>query len=125
MSEDLSIMEMTAPGPADDVWIVDYRVMPWPDGTRVTVELGLSPFRQFPAMDVSVIQPDGRVLRTASVVGTLERRPAPTLHLPKLERGASLLVLIEMLQGEAVTQQLAVPFEVGGPIVRKVLDENG
>jgi hypothetical protein len=124
MPEDLSL-EMDAPAPADDVRVVDYRVMPWPDGSRVTVEMGLTPFRHFPAMDVSVLQPDGQVLRTASVVGTLERRPAPTLHLPKLERGAQLIVLVEMLNGESVTQQLAVPFEVGGPIVRKVLDGNG
>ena len=39
--------------PPDDVRVTDYRVMPWPDGTRVTVEMGLTQFRVFPAMDIN------------------------------------------------------------------------
>ena len=47
--------------------------MPWPDGTRVTVEIGLTPFKHFPAMDVSILSVEGQVLRTSSVVGAIER----------------------------------------------------
>jgi hypothetical protein len=103
--------------------VTDYRVLPWPDGSRVTVELGLTPFRQFPAMDISVLATSGEVLRTTSMVGAVERRPAPTIHLPPLDPGTKLAVLIEMLDGERVTQQIIVPFDVGGPIIKqKVTD---
>lgn len=104
--------------PPDDVRVTDYRVMPWPDGTRVTVEMGLTPFRVFPAMDVSIAMPDGVVVRQVSCVGALERRPAPTLHLPRLDRGAALLAVIEMLHGDDVRQRVIVPFAVAGPIIK-------
>ncbi len=123
MTEDIQLYEKSSQPAPDNVRVTDYRVMPWPDGTRVTVEFGLTPFRQFPALDVSVTTLDGQVLRAASVVGAMERRPAPTLHLPRLERGTALVALIELLDGESVTQQVTVPFEVGGPIVRQVLSE--
>jgi hypothetical protein len=123
MSEDLFFVENGPRPPADPVRVTDYRVMPWPDGTRVTIEMGLTPFRQFPAMDVSILSIEGRMLRTVSVVGAIERRPAPTLHLPNLERGSKLAVLIEILDGETVTQQVIVPFDVGGPIIKRVIEE--
>jgi hypothetical protein len=109
--------------PADPVRVTDYRVMPWPDGSRVTVEMGLTPFKQFPAMDISIVATSGEVLRTTSLVGTIERRPSPTLHLPSLQQGTKLAVLIEMLDGETVTQQIIVPFEVGGPIIKREVSE--
>ena len=123
MSDDILFVEPGAPAqPADDVRVTDYRVMPWPDGTRVTVELGLTPFRQFPAMDISILATNGDVLRTISLVGTLERRPSPTLHIPPLDAGTKLAVLIEMLAGETVTQQVIVPFEARGPIIKHVVE---
>ena len=108
--------------PADDVRVTDYRVMPWPDGSRVTVEMGLTPFRQFPAMDVMVANEAGEIFRQVSLVGTIERRPAPTLWLPRLPRGTSLLVVIDMINAGRVYQQVVVPFEVAGPILKKVLE---
>ena len=105
--------------PADPVRVTDYRVMPWPDGTRVTVEMGLTPFKQFPAMDISILSTSGEILRTTSMVGAVERRPSPTLHLPPVQQGAKLAILIEMLEGEQVTQQIIVPFAVGGPIIKQ------
>ncbi len=120
MADDIQLFgESEAPLPApDDVRVTDYRVMPWPDGTRVTVEMGLTPFRIFPAMDISIAKPDGEVVRQISCVGALERRPAPTLHLPPMERGANLLAVIEMLHGDDIRQRVIVPFAVAGPIIK-------
>ena len=127
MSEELKLVNdrsdlPSEPAQPDSVRVTDYRVMPWPDGTRVTVELGLTPFRQFPAMDISIVAEDGQILRMVSVVGTLERRPAPTLHLPRLTPGTRLLAVVEMLWDGAITQTVEAPFEVAGPIVRKTLE---
>ncbi len=122
MSEDLYFVDTNARQPADSVRITDYRVMPWPDGTRVTVEMGLTPFRVFPAMDISILSTAGEILRTISLVGAVERRPSPTLHVPQMESGSKLAVLIEMLDGETVTQQVIVPFEVAGPIIKREVE---
>jgi hypothetical protein len=109
--------------PASDARITDYRVMPWPDGTRVTVEMGLTPFKEFPSIDVSILAEDGEVLRYSSLVGTMERRPAPTIHLPRLERGTSLVALIEILGDEAPMQVVRVPFTVAGSIIKQAVEE--
>ncbi|HEY3289256.1 MAG TPA: hypothetical protein VGK87_03925 [Anaerolineae bacterium] len=123
MSEDLYFVDTSTPRPpADPVRVTDYRVMPWPDGTRVTIEMGLTPFKVFPAMDVSILAVTGEVVRSIALVGTVDRRPTPTLHLPSLETGSKLAVLIEVLDGEKVTQQVIVPFEVAGPIIKRVVE---
>ena len=62
------------------------------------------------------------MVRTVSVVGAVERRPAPTLHLPPLMNGSKLAVLIEILDGEKVMQQVIVPFEVAGPIIKRTVE---
>ncbi len=123
MSEDIYFVENNgARPPADPVRITDCRVMPWPDGTRVTVEMGLTPFKVFPAMDISILAITGEVVRSISLIGAVERRPSPTLHLPHSESGTRMAVLIEMLDGETVTQKLIVPFEVGGPIIGQAVE---
>ncbi len=120
MPEDLYFVDPNIPRePADAVKITDYRVMPWPDGTRVTVEMGLTPFKVFPAMDISILATSGEVVRAIALVGAVERRPSPTLHLPRLPGGTKLAVLIEILDGDTVTQQVIVPFEVSGPIIKR------
>jgi hypothetical protein len=125
MAEDLTLhtspFEQAPRLPPEDVRVTDYRVMPWPDGTRVTVEIGLTPFRTFPAIDISIVTPEGEVLRQSSYVGAMERRPSPTLHLPRLEASAPLVAVIEMLHGDTVTQEVRAPFTVGGPIVKQTV----
>jgi hypothetical protein len=108
--------------PPSDARVTDYRVMPWPDGTRVTVEMGLTPFREFPSIDISILTEDGELLKLTSMVGAMERRPAPTLWLPHgIPRGQSLVALIEVLGDEAPVQAVRVPFTVAGPIVKQAL----
>jgi hypothetical protein len=105
--------------PASDARIVDYRVMPWPDGTRVTIEMGLTPFTEFPSIDVSILSEDGEVLRHVSLVGAMERRPAPTMWLPRgIPKGTPLVALMEVLGDESPLQTVRVAFSVGGPIVK-------
>ena len=106
--------------PASDARITDYRVMPWPDGTRVTVEMGLTPFKEFPSIDVSLIdEASGEVLKLTSMVGAMEMRPAPTMWLPRgIPRNTPLVALIEILGDDAPLQTVRVPFLVAGPIIK-------
>jgi hypothetical protein len=110
--------------PPSDARVTDYRVMPWPDGRRVTVEMGLTPFKEFPSIDVSILTPEGEVLRYTSMVGAMERRPAPTMWLPRgIPRGTPLVALIEVLGDDAPLQTVRVAFTVAGPIVKEAVAE--
>ena len=130
MAEQLPLYDSLGPNdiavpqqlPADKVLVTDYRVMPWPDGTRVTVEMGVTQFRVFPAMDVLIANTLGDVVRMASLVGGIERRPAPTLFLPQLARGTPLLAVVEMIDKGECYQRIEVPFEVAGPIIKHSVD---
>jgi hypothetical protein len=109
--------------PPSDARVTDYRVMPWPDGTRVTVEMGLTPFKEFPSIDVSILDEGGEVLKLTSMVGTMERRPAPTMWLPRgIPKGLPLVALIEVLGEDAPLQVVRVTFAVAGPIIKQAVE---
>lgn len=106
--------------PPSDARVTDARVMPWPDGTRVTVEMGLTPFKEFPSIDIGIVTEGGELLKLTSMVGTMERRPAPTMWLPRgIPKGLPLFAVIEVLGDEAPLQVLRVPFAVAGPIIKQ------
>jgi hypothetical protein len=109
--------------PLSDARIAAYRVMPWPDGTRVTVEMTMTPFREFPDFDVLIVSQTGdktgELLRQSSMVASMERQPAPTLWLPKLDKGTPLLAVMQILGNGQVLQTVEVPFVVGGPIIKQ------
>ena len=104
--------------PLSDARIADYRVLPWPDGTRVTVEMGMTPFREFPDFDVLIVNEAGEIIKQSSMVASMERRPAPTIWLPKLDKGTPLLAVMQIMANGAVLQAIEVPFVVGGPIIK-------
>ncbi len=120
--DDIQLHDHTQPlpkRPVSEARITDCRVMPWPDGTRVTVEMGLTPFSIFPSIDVSIMTPDGELLRYVSLVGAMERRPAPTMWLPRgIPRGTLLVAVMEVLGEDEPQQVVRAEFAVAGPIVR-------
>jgi hypothetical protein len=107
--------------PPSDARIERFRVMPWPDGTRVTVEMTFGAFKEFPSIDVSIVNTAGEVVRATALVSSMERQPAPTMWLPQLERGTPLMALIEVLGDGAPLQSIQVPFEVAGPIIKQTV----
>jgi hypothetical protein len=118
-----SLFDKLPSRPPSDARITDYRVMPWPDGTRVTVEMGLTPFKEFPSIDVSILDESREALTLTSMVGTMERRPAPTLWLPRgIPKGTPLVALIEVLGDKEPLQVVRVPFVVAGPIIKQAVD---
>jgi hypothetical protein len=101
-----------------------YRVMPWPDGTRVTVEMNMTPATDFPSIEVSIVNTLGEVVRSVTMVSAAERQPSPTMWLPRVERGTPMMALIEILAdpGDPPLQTIEVPFEVAGPIIKQLID---
>ncbi len=104
-----------------DARIERYRVMPWPDGSRVTVEMTFGAFIEFPTIDVSIVNTAGDVIKQTSIVSSMEKQPAPTLWLPRLERGTPLMALIEIIGDEQPLQVIQVPFDVAGPIIKQAV----
>ena len=124
MSDDIQLFDEQPIGrmpdrPLSDARIADYRVLPWPDGTRVTVEMGMTPFREFPDFDVLIVSETGEILKQSSMVASMERRPAPTIWLPKLDKGTALLAVMQIMGNGQVLQTVEVPFTVGGPIIKE------
>lgn len=125
MSEDLPLYDQLPKRPPSDARVTDYRVMPWPDGTRVTVEMGLTPFKEFPSIDISITTEAGDLVKLTSMVGAMERRPAPTMWLPRdIPKGTPLIALIEVLGDEAPLQSVRVPFNVAGPIIKQAVSDD-
>jgi hypothetical protein len=111
------------PRPPSDARVTDTRVMPWPDGTRVTVEMGLTPFKEFPLIDVSILTETGEEIWHSSMVGAMERRPAPTIWLPRgIPRGTPLVALVEVLGDDKPLQTVRVAFVVAGPIIKQAVE---
>jgi hypothetical protein len=128
MPEDITFYDDSQPPakrPPSDARVDRYRVMPWPDGSRVTVEMTMTPFREFPSIEVSIVNALGDVVRTTSLISSMERQPAPTMWLPAdLPRGTPMMALIEILGDEAPLQTLQVPFEVAGPIIKRAVGDD-
>jgi hypothetical protein len=124
MAEDLPLLDSMPKRPQSDARIERYRVMPWPDGSRVTVEMTFGAFREFPSIEVSLVNALGDVVRATSLISSMERQPAPTMWLPTgLQRGTPMLALIEVLGEEQPVQSIRVPFEVAGPIIKQAVGE--
>ncbi len=124
MSDEIQIFDEQPLGrlpnrPLSEARIADYRVLPWPDGTRVTVEMGMTPFREFPDFDVLIVNRENEVIKQSSMVASMERRPAPTLWLPTLDKGTPLLAVMQILGNGQLLQTVEVPFIVGGPIIKQ------
>lgn len=110
--------------PPSDARIERYRVMPWPDGSRVTVEMTFGAFKEFPSIEVSIVNALGDVVRSTSLISSMERQPAPTMWLPPgLARGTPMMALIEVLGDDAPLQSIQVPFDVAGPIIKRAIGE--
>jgi hypothetical protein len=133
MPEDIPLYDESTPmeerplpkRPVSDARVARYRVMPWPDGSRVTVEMTMTPFREFPSIEVSLVNTNGDVVRTTSIVSSMERQPAPTMWLPGgTAHGTPMMALIEVLGESEPLQTIQVPFEVAGPIIKVRLIED-
>ena len=107
--------EAEAPRPPDQVEITDVSVRPLPDGRRIVVQVTLTPFTESPSFDVTIVRPDGRVERTLSVIGSLERTSTLTMHLTQLERADEYTARVDLIHAGAVLRTREVRFAVPDP----------
>lgn len=103
--------EAEVPLPPREVRITEVQARPAPDRQRVALLITLTPFLEYPNLDIILFRPDGAEERRLSVVGTMERRLTLTLHLKQSLPGeyrarVELLHEGEILQMEHITFSL-------------------
>lgn len=96
--------------PSEGVSIRKLRAIPLPDMKRVTVEIELSPFTEYPHLDISVLSPEGEVLADMFVVEARDPVMALTLHLRQPEPGALYTARLAVLRGEETLDRREVAF---------------
>jgi hypothetical protein len=98
--------EAEVPLPPREVRIIEAVAHPSPDGYRVALSLTLTPFLEYPNLEVVLYRPDGEEERSLSIVGTMERNLLVTLHVKQPIPGGTYRVQIELVyEGEVLQTQ--------------------
>ena len=107
--------EAEIPLPPREVRITEVAVQPAPDGRRAALSITLTPFLEYPSLEVTVFRPDGAEDRSLSVIGALERHFTLTLHLRQSMPG-EYRVQVDLIHESEVLQTQAVAFSLPKPI---------
>ena len=100
--------EAEVPLPPREVRITEVQARPAPDGRRITVLITLTPFLEYPNLEVVLYRPDGEEERSLSVVGTMDRHLALTLHVKQPLPGRYRAQVDLIHEGEVLqTQQIS------------------
>ena len=73
--------EDEVPLPPKEVRITAASAQPAPDGRRVALSITLTPFLEYPNLEVVLYRPDGEEERSLTIIGTMERDLLVTLHI--------------------------------------------
>ncbi len=99
--------EAETPLPPRQVRILEAAAQPAPDGRRVALHILLTPFLEYPDLEISLLRPDGNEERSLSILGTMERRLTVTLHVAAPEPGGQYTVHLALqYEGETLQTQL-------------------
>ena len=104
--------EDEAPRLPHEVEITEVQARPLPDGRRVVIQVALTPFIESPSFDVTILRPDGARERSLSVVSTMDRMNALTMHLTRPERLPEYVARVELVHAGAVLQTREVRFSM-------------
>jgi hypothetical protein len=102
------------PLPPREVRITAAEARPAPDRYRVALLITLTPFLEHPNLEIVLYRPDGVEERSLSVIGSMDRHLALTLHVKQPMPGdyraqIDLLYEGEILQTQHVTFSLLEP----------------
>ncbi len=103
--------ESEVPLPPREVRITEVEARPAPDGRRVALLITLTPFLEYPNLEIVLFRPDGEEERSLTVVGTMDRHLALTMHVKQPMPGQyhariDLIHEGEVLQTQQVTFSL-------------------
>ena len=107
--------EAEVPLPPREVRITQVEARPAPDGRRVALLIILTPFLEYPNLEVTLYRPDGEEERSLTVLGTMERHLALTLHVRQPLPG-DYHARIELIYEGEVLQTQHIAFSLPEPI---------
>ena len=107
--------EAEVPLPPREVRITELEARPAPDGQRVAVLIALTPFLEYPNLEVVLYRPDGEEERSLTVVGTMDRRLALTMHVKQPMPG-EYRIQVDLIHEGDVLQTRQVAFSMPEPI---------
>jgi hypothetical protein len=100
------------PLPPREVRIIGAVARPAPDGYRVALSLTLTPFLEYPNLEVVLYRPDGTEERSLSIIGTMERQLLVTLHVKQPQPGGTYRIHIDLIYDGEVLQTQDVAFSM-------------
>jgi hypothetical protein len=104
--------EAEVPLPPREVRIVEAVAHPSSDGYRVALSITLTPFLEYPNLEVRLYRPDGEEERRLSIIGTMERHLLVTLHVKQPIPGGAYRVQIELVYEGEVLQTHDILFSL-------------
>jgi hypothetical protein len=73
------------PLPPDQIRFRSVRISPYPDRTRVRLNLQITPFVERPNIEISIVDSEGQETASAQVIENLEQALTLTMHLHPTE----------------------------------------
>ncbi len=107
--------EAEVPLPPREVRITEVEARPAPDGHRVALLITLTPFLEYPNLEVVLYRPDGEEERSLTVVGTMDRHLALTLHVKQPMPG-EYRTRVDLIHEGEVLQTQQISFSLPEPI---------
>ena len=107
--------ESEVPLPPREVRITEVEARPAPDGRRVALLITLTPFLEYPNLEVVLYRPDSEEERSLTVVGTMDRRLVLTLHV-KQPMSGEYRARVDLIHEGDVLQTKQVAFSLLEPI---------
>jgi hypothetical protein len=94
MSNDIFLFDSSdAPQPREHVKITALAASPYPDGSRVHMELRITPFLERPNLEIYAQKVDGPLVAEMSVIETMTPNLEFTLHIRGVETLAGTYIL--------------------------------
>ena len=97
--------EDEVPLPPKEVRILAASAQPAPDRRRVALNITLTPFLEYPNLEVVLYRPDGAEERSLTIIGTMERDLMVTLHVKQPMSGDYRARIDLMYDGEVLQTQ--------------------
>ncbi len=104
--------EDEVPLPPREVRITAASAQPSPDGRRVALQITLTPFLEYPNLDIVLFRPDGEEERSLTIVGTMERQLGLTMHVKNPLPGGEYRTQIDLVYEGEVLQTQQVTFSM-------------
>lgn len=95
-----------APKPRSEIRIEEFRLLPYPDGRRIRVEIELTPFgpADRPSLEITAHKPDGTQVAATTIIESVQRSFGLTMHLRTSETSGEFTFQAKLYYGENAPQ---------------------